>query len=193
MYLTTSSHIEMHSTPSSPPFSPRTPDSRRCIRMQPPPPYRPPNMFTIENETTTDGSVSYRRRPYRPPNVVHMSRSNEENDEDPFFFTHPRALLFDEVGEQVSEDSEEDDEQVVPICTALSTIKQNGIALHKCDPNDDTQCSICLDSDINSDNGGKLACGHAFHSKCIIPWLLGEKTSCPNCRQHIIVENLVKI
>lgn len=43
------------------------------------------------------------------------------------------------------------------------------------------ECSICMDE---CKNEIQLECGHVFHELCISQWL-GEKTSCPNCREQL--------
>ncbi len=45
---------------------------------------------------------------------------------------------------------------------------------------DISHCIICLESFI-SDNQTILACGHTFHSKCILTWF-EKKLSCPYCK-----------
>jgi hypothetical protein len=41
-------------------------------------------------------------------------------------------------------------------------------------------CVICLE-EINTEDGCLLPCAHTFHSKCLWPWLIMNK-SCPTCR-----------
>ena len=50
-------------------------------------------------------------------------------------------------------------------------------------------CSIC------AEGGGAmhtLACGHAFHPGCIIPWFRFHSETCPNCRTDEDVEVLAQ-
>lgn len=49
----------------------------------------------------------------------------------------------------------------------------------------DQSCSICFDGFDDSLHPTLLNCGHAFHQKCIDPWL-ASNPSCPNCRKPIV-------
>ena len=50
-------------------------------------------------------------------------------------------------------------------------------------PSDNT-CIICLDN-LDTNNTGKLLCGHTFHFNCIVTWLQ-NKITCPVCRHTIL-------
>lgn len=43
------------------------------------------------------------------------------------------------------------------------------------------ECAICFDKLGTENEETKLACGHNFHSECIVPWILDHYT-CPICR-----------
>jgi hypothetical protein len=46
------------------------------------------------------------------------------------------------------------------------------------------ECPVCVEE--LGQVVAKLPCGHAFHVKCIFPWVFGEeKKSCPMCRREI--------
>lgn len=47
-------------------------------------------------------------------------------------------------------------------------------------------CTICCDQ--LKKNQVKLACGHEFHNKCLMHWLIGHDT-CPICRYQINPKN----
>ena len=155
-------------TPGMSPMSP--------IR-RPPIPYRPPGMYD-DDFTSFDESIEN-----------HYRLVNENN---PFFYILLRAL-FMEMEELISgpNNNPENKDDI------LVRMKENGISLYDFGAerdllqDEDDQCSICLDCDVNKTTGGKLLCGHAFHTKCILPWLLNKKKTCPNCRGHIDVEELV--
>lgn len=45
-----------------------------------------------------------------------------------------------------------------------------------------TECAICLDKYQVSVNICGLPCGHNYHQKCILTWLLRDNHHCPICR-----------
>lgn len=67
-------------------------------------------------------------------------------------------------------------------------------------------CSICLEDFVEGEKISVLPCKHAFHYKCIVPWLGSKNSYCPICkdcpyRGHdvvgvviiIVIENDVEI
>jgi hypothetical protein len=46
-------------------------------------------------------------------------------------------------------------------------------------------------NDSETENIGKLHCGHTFHKKCITNWFLQNKKTCPNCRAIIDINALI--
>jgi len=46
-------------------------------------------------------------------------------------------------------------------------------------------CCICLDDYVPGDKLRILPCDHAYHVKCIDPWLLKNKRVCPQCRKKV--------
>lgn len=46
-------------------------------------------------------------------------------------------------------------------------------------------CCICLDDYVVGDKLRILPCDHAYHVKCIDPWLLKNKRVCPQCRKKV--------
>jgi len=59
---------------------------------------------------------------------------------------------------------------------------------------DGGNCVICL-SELWTFEGGSLApvkqvvnCGHLFHAKCLMPWVLAHQNTCPLCRTTVILE-----
>jgi len=46
-------------------------------------------------------------------------------------------------------------------------------------------CCICLEDYVLGDKLRILPCGHAYHMKCIDPWLLKNKRVCPQCRKKV--------
>jgi hypothetical protein len=51
-------------------------------------------------------------------------------------------------------------------------------------PKEDSSCAICLSDYENGEQLRFLHCGHHFHDKCIVQWLLNNKT-CPFCKKEI--------
>jgi len=61
-------------------------------------------------------------------------------------------------------------------CASLSYARPVGAATQQ-------DCPICFDS-ICQNEGVALPCMHAFHPRCIRPWLM-EKDTCPVCRRSV--------
>ena len=61
--------------------------------------------------------------------------------------------------------------------------KYNAVATNKAEPE---TCTICIEDFAEGDHIIKLACEHAFHPKCIIPWI-EISVKCPNCNTNISV------
>lgn len=55
-----------------------------------------------------------------------------------------------------------------------------------------TECAICLGEFVEGDEVRALPqCGHSFHVVCIDTWL-GSRSSCPSCRQILVVARCQK-
>jgi len=52
-------------------------------------------------------------------------------------------------------------------------------------------CCICLDDYKVGDKLRILPCDHAYHVKCIDPWLLKNKRICPQCRKKVFANDEV--
>lgn len=50
-------------------------------------------------------------------------------------------------------------------------------------------CPICLEDYQERDKLRLLTCNHAFHTKCIDPWLLRNRRRCPVCNGQVIFSN----
>lgn len=104
--------------------------------------------------------------------------------EDPFF--HAIAFsLFSRISRAWEESNQESNR-----IKGLPTYFLDRLCVFTPNINDEVkECTICLESMTHSTECRKLLCTHAFHKGCIDKWL-GEKYTCPMCRNYAYEKDL---
>ncbi|XP_066965391.1 E3 ubiquitin-protein ligase RNF13-like isoform X1 [Macrobrachium rosenbergii] len=69
----------------------------------------------------------------------------------------------------------------------LSSRALKKLPVHKFKKGDPYECcAVCLEDYVDNDKLRILPCSHAYHCKCIDPWLTKNRRVCPVCKRKVI-------